>query len=409
MDLPKELQEVLPRLVANDPTLTELDLRYNNIGDEGAKALGLALQINTTLTTLYLLGNNIGVEGESAIFNALEYNITLTDLAMDFRSDSTRQKMKAILEGNKQQTRPKKTPPTQANQDEAIKKDLDKSDQVTKVTTNTKQKQTLPTYNGSDIKSRDELLLIHQYVEKEFKAALIFVQDHFESEEGITNLENVKSRLEHIKKAISNSALLSIDQLKLEGDCLEEQLKLNLETINQEQNKALEVFDFKKLKECASKARALQVKKEEQIKDAEAKYNEAKKSLETRHQALITDAGAVPNTTSAPLSGDVNVEGLDKSRSIIKNALESASSHQGIPQRVTLDYLACLTQNWSEHCILGRGGQGKVYRGYDERLNCTVAIKQVLKLGKLEKGTFEREIMVSTFKLLNREYNYKES
>ena len=44
-------------------SLTEIDYG-NNIGDEGVKAIGEALKVNTSLTRIYLLGNNIGDEGE---------------------------------------------------------------------------------------------------------------------------------------------------------------------------------------------------------------------------------------------------------------------------------------------------------------------------------------------------------
>ena len=36
----------------------------NNIGDEGGKAIGEALKVNTSLTSIGLYGNKIGVEGE---------------------------------------------------------------------------------------------------------------------------------------------------------------------------------------------------------------------------------------------------------------------------------------------------------------------------------------------------------
>ena len=53
-------------------SLTEIDLRYNEIGVEGTKAIAEALKVNTSLTDNYLEGNNIGDEGEKAIGEALK-------------------------------------------------------------------------------------------------------------------------------------------------------------------------------------------------------------------------------------------------------------------------------------------------------------------------------------------------
>ena len=39
----------------------------NNIGDEGTKAIGEALKVNTSLTHIDLCENNIGDEGKRAI------------------------------------------------------------------------------------------------------------------------------------------------------------------------------------------------------------------------------------------------------------------------------------------------------------------------------------------------------
>ena len=63
-------------------TLTTLDLSNENIGVEGATALGVALHHNTTLITLDLSYNNIGVEGATALGVALHHNTTLTTLGL---------------------------------------------------------------------------------------------------------------------------------------------------------------------------------------------------------------------------------------------------------------------------------------------------------------------------------------
>ncbi|KAF9576916.1 hypothetical protein EC968_000041 [Mortierella alpina] len=66
--------------------LTALDLRYNRIGDNGAQALSDALMKNSTLTTLYLSGNSFGDKGAQALSEALMKNSTLTTLYLSGNS-----------------------------------------------------------------------------------------------------------------------------------------------------------------------------------------------------------------------------------------------------------------------------------------------------------------------------------
>ena len=61
-------------------------LRYNNVGDLGAKALASALEVNAVLTSLNLAGSpygggvKIGDEGAAALAAALKVNRVLTKL-----------------------------------------------------------------------------------------------------------------------------------------------------------------------------------------------------------------------------------------------------------------------------------------------------------------------------------------
>ena len=57
-----------------------MSLYDNNIGDEGGKAIGEALKVNTSLTKIYLSDNNIGDEGAKAIGEALKVNTSLTEI-----------------------------------------------------------------------------------------------------------------------------------------------------------------------------------------------------------------------------------------------------------------------------------------------------------------------------------------
>ena len=78
----KNVEEVLgaeKTIKLRDGLLTDI-FYLNNIGDEGAKAIGEALKVDTSLTSMYLLHNNIGDEGGKAIGEALKVNTSLTKI-----------------------------------------------------------------------------------------------------------------------------------------------------------------------------------------------------------------------------------------------------------------------------------------------------------------------------------------
>jgi len=58
----KELENYL----ANNSTVTKINLNNNSIGAEGAKALATALQNNSTVTVIDLSNNSIGPEGNAS-------------------------------------------------------------------------------------------------------------------------------------------------------------------------------------------------------------------------------------------------------------------------------------------------------------------------------------------------------
>src|SRR5437868_629569 len=68
--------QALIEALAQNTTLTTLDVGNSQIGDEEAKALAQ----NTTLTTLYVSGSRIGDEGAKA----LTQNTTLTTLYIGY-------------------------------------------------------------------------------------------------------------------------------------------------------------------------------------------------------------------------------------------------------------------------------------------------------------------------------------
>ena len=59
---------------------TSLNLYGQSVEDQGAKALGRALQKNTELTSLNLDGNSIANEGAKALAKALQTNSALISL-----------------------------------------------------------------------------------------------------------------------------------------------------------------------------------------------------------------------------------------------------------------------------------------------------------------------------------------
>jgi hypothetical protein len=74
-------------LIASDlkfmAVVTTLDLQFNSIGNEGAKAIAEALKVTAVVTTLRLNSNIIGDEGAIAIAEALKVNAVLTTLRLD--------------------------------------------------------------------------------------------------------------------------------------------------------------------------------------------------------------------------------------------------------------------------------------------------------------------------------------
>ena len=62
-----------------DGSLTSIKLRYNKIGDEGGKAIGEGLKVNTSLTEIHLHDNKIGDEGKQLLTDAWLENRKNTD------------------------------------------------------------------------------------------------------------------------------------------------------------------------------------------------------------------------------------------------------------------------------------------------------------------------------------------
>ncbi|XP_046343701.2 leucine-rich repeat-containing protein 34-like isoform X1 [Haliotis rufescens] len=70
----------LAKLIEGTPGLQELDLMGNDIGPDGAEHIAKALQTNETLRTLRMTGNKIGNKGGMCFAQALQVNLTLEAL-----------------------------------------------------------------------------------------------------------------------------------------------------------------------------------------------------------------------------------------------------------------------------------------------------------------------------------------
>jgi len=79
--------KALARALKVNKTLTEIDLRGNDIKKEGAKALAEALKVNSTVTNINLEKNQIGTEGAKAFAEALKVNKTLVNIGLDYSID----------------------------------------------------------------------------------------------------------------------------------------------------------------------------------------------------------------------------------------------------------------------------------------------------------------------------------
>jgi len=76
--------EALSGTLKVNSSLTNLNLRSNQIGASGAQALSEALELNTTLTTLDLSDNDITASGTQFLSKAIKLNASLTTLNLSY-------------------------------------------------------------------------------------------------------------------------------------------------------------------------------------------------------------------------------------------------------------------------------------------------------------------------------------
>ncbi|XP_078616720.1 leucine-rich repeat-containing protein 34-like [Branchiostoma floridae x Branchiostoma japonicum] len=84
-DMRLEDRDMVPlcQTLANSTYVSRLDLRYNNITDEGAKHLGKLIEVSVSLRFLNVMCNDIGPDGAEHIARGLHTNETLTELKVN--------------------------------------------------------------------------------------------------------------------------------------------------------------------------------------------------------------------------------------------------------------------------------------------------------------------------------------
>ncbi len=72
--------KVLAEALKSNHSITSINLAYTKIGSEGAKVLAEALKSNKSITSINFGSNNIGSEGAKAIAEALKFNNSITSI-----------------------------------------------------------------------------------------------------------------------------------------------------------------------------------------------------------------------------------------------------------------------------------------------------------------------------------------
>ncbi|KAL0238004.1 hypothetical protein GEMRC1_012478 [Eukaryota sp. GEM-RC1] len=71
---------LLIELLKENSTVTSIDLSWNYIGDEGARALANVMKVNTTVTSINLSRNSISAKGIKVLAEALKVNSAVTSI-----------------------------------------------------------------------------------------------------------------------------------------------------------------------------------------------------------------------------------------------------------------------------------------------------------------------------------------
>jgi Ran GTPase-activating protein (RanGAP) involved in mRNA processing and transport len=185
--------KALAAALEHNTSLTQLEQWNNQIGVEGARALAAALEHNTSLTQLNLWNNRISVEGAKALAAALEHNITLTQLNLEYNQigDEGAKALAAALEHN--------ITLTQLNLDD---NEISADDK--------KQLERLIERNQRLLKELQATAL------EQLKAGRVLLRNALPADNNTISLANLPLEIrEHIVEMLDNNRLMTNDQQRL--------------------------------------------------------------------------------------------------------------------------------------------------------------------------------------------------
>lgn len=318
-----------------------LNLQFNSIGDNGAKAIANAVMDNKTLQKLYLGFNEIGDDGAQAMADALRINMTLQwlDLGSNSISDTILSNICYILEFREsgrqtairaQQRKGEKQ--KQRRKDGHEQKHLRMSDLGEPTVDLVEHKVSRLTVTGSLILSQEELELVVRRVQQRIQDL-----DDDLSREALDEVESLQTKVTSLEKYRSKESILP-SIVALEQQAKEFPVKRAKEILDsREQIKQLrDNGDFSAAKELAGNLPILQRQLDAAFEQSKERLRKAKTALETREIASL------PSALTGNSVGSMQVQ---KCGSDLANAL--VASRQLPPVSVPLCYLADITGNWS--------------------------------------------------------------
>jgi hypothetical protein len=352
-------------VLKENTSLQMLDLHGNNIGVEGARAMADALKENTSLHTLNLYSNNIGVEGARAMADALKENTSLR--TMNLYGNNVGSSLLSEIQ-------------SALSIDPAVRRQRKEEQE---------KRNGAVEFEGSMIQSLDELEVVVKIVEKRRDEAEQTASTTMTAD-SVTCLQELTAKLDCFESLYKEETriLPSLAKIQERPTVLSNSLKHELETLRANFRDAQRRRDYCSMKQLGNQVDELKAEREKMIRMATTLSEDATRAYQTRCEALGKEGTSAPEVLKTPSEVEKDIE---QGRLVVKEALESKSI---IPAKeVAFEYLNLLTQNWKESSRIARGGQGYVYRGFDEELNCAVAIKQIPFAW--DRGAFHKELTVS--------------
>ena len=175
---------------------------------------------------------------------------------------------------------------------------------------------------------------------------------------------------------------------------VEEKFEDEIATMESSFEEARTKNDISEMERLSTKLQSSKQLKDQELQAATLRLRNAEKSLKERSGSLHSEIQLPPPQPSSSTKSPLRIKNeIRKSRAILKKAVEAKTTVEA--QNVSYEYLCYLTRGkepggrgWDESLRLASGGQGSVYKAFDEELNCYVAIK---RLRFDNRGSFERE------------------